>query len=168
MERPGQFEGYIMMIFKNVSIRQSNENPKGCLVSYIHHNSSINMAGHMSETDVEVSDEGMREVNIIAKQPDEEPLTINNTFNFLLQHLSPDEVETLNLLVDKKKTKGRYTSEVKDKVDALKLKIAELMPEFTEHYQYTSEKERKFKTDKEIEESLETITNKNKRNQHDR
>lgn len=61
------------------------------------------------------------------------------------------------MLLDKKKTKGRYTTEVKNKVDALKIKITDLMPGFTENYQYTSKKERKFKTNEEIENILNPL-----------
>lgn len=81
MERPGQFEGYIMMIFKNVSIRQSNANPKGCLVSYIHHNSSINQNASVSPTEHVVSEEGDRRMNDIAVQHPDDDYSINNTFN---------------------------------------------------------------------------------------
>lgn len=169
-ERPGQFEGYIIMIFKNVSIRQSNDNPKGCLVSHLHHASSLNQNASISPT--EVGDIGWDVIsddyNFIPVEREDDILSINNTFNYITSQLSKDEITILNLLLDKKKSKGRYTSDIKIRVEELKEKLKLLTSEYSNIYNYKSTKERKFKTEDEIKEAYSDNNRRTKRNQHDR
>jgi hypothetical protein len=146
-ERPNQFEGYVMMIFKNVSIKQSNENPKGCVVSHLHHASSLNQ--NASIDPCERGDEDFNTIvadyNFIPVQKDDDELSIDNIFTYITDNLSDSENEILNLLLDKKKTKGRYKKDVKIRVDSLYVRFKELMLEYTNHYQYRPTVDKQFK-----------------------
>jgi archaellum component FlaC len=48
-------------------------------------------------------------------------------------------------MINKKSTKGRYTSELKEKVEGLKEKIKLMVNEYTDVYQYQIKPEKKFK-----------------------
>jgi len=104
--------------------------------------------------------------NFIPRDKPDDEYSENELFNYILPKLTTDEVNTLNLLIDKKKTKGRYKADVKIKVEAMKIKLAELVNEFTDEYKHIR-KASEYKSDKEIDEILNPITiKKTKRNTH--
>lgn len=162
----GDFEGYIYMTFKNACIRRSYENPNGCLLAKMRHASSIACNGSISPTDSFIDDDSDY-YNLIIADKLEGDYNHNKMFKFILLHLNEEEATTLNLMIDKKATKGRYKKEVKLQVEAMKVKFKELVIKYDEGYAYEP-RERQFKTDAEIEEILNPKPiNINKRNQHD-
>ncbi len=157
-----KFEGYIMNMCKNACIKLSNANPKGCEVQSIYHASSLHCGASISPTNV-LTQSPEDENYFNPANLDDNPYTQNKIFEYLLQYLDAEEIEILNLLVDKKKTKGRYTSIIKQQVEALKIKIKTLVNEYTEDYQF-NKRERKFKSNQEIDELINPPPVKNNRN----
>lgn len=142
------FEGFIIEMFKNVSIRTSNNNPKGSVVSHLLHASSLNTNAAFSPTE-STTDADDSTYTWIAADKEADEYSTNAVFNHILSKLTDEETETLNLLVDKKKTPGRYKREVKQKVDKLKEEIKQYVLEYDNSYLMKNKEKQEFRNDGE-------------------
>jgi hypothetical protein len=157
------FQGYILQMFKMVSIYTSNGNYKSSVVSNIkYYGSSINSDASINPTEngYDEFDDGFCDV-IISKEDD--PNSVNNLFDSIIEKLTEDEIRTMNLIIDKKETKGRYTSVVAEKVKRLKEDIKKYAAEHDDSYNYVNKEKKEYKTDAEIQEEINKLNNRNDR-----
>ena len=155
------FEGYIIQMFKMVSIYTSNNNHKSSVVTNIKYGSSLDSNGFIDPTERGSNENAdSQDYNFIIEDKDEDYITQNQNFAYIQSKLTDEEIDILNLIIDKKGTKGRYKKDVAAKVLQIKEEIRQYVLENDKSYGYSNLNKREYKSDAEIQEEIRNINEK--------
>ena len=103
-----KFMGYCLNVFKYVSIYTSNNNHKSSVVSNLKYGSSLDSNGSIDPTERGSNDIAYSEdYSFIIEDKEQDYISQNQNFEYLQSKFTNEEIETLNLILDKKGSKGR-------------------------------------------------------------
>lgn len=151
------FEGYIIQMFKMVSIYTSNNNHKSSVVTNLKYGSSLDSNGHIDPTERGNNGDEDTVYNFIIEDKDLDYISQNENFAYIQSKLTDEEIDTLNLILDKKASKGRYKREVAEKVLKIKEEIKQYILENDKTYSYINPNKKEYKSDAEIENEIKRL-----------